>query len=502
MSIFAVAFVIIASLLAIVLPWLGVMAYYLFSVMQMQYLWPHDFGEGRVSLILTGATLIGLAGASALKLVDWRVLLTPYAFLMALLLVWVNLSMEHSGFISYVDPTHVLSRDEFLETFNKTVVFFFVACLLINTRTKLECCIYLLAFMTLFYTAWANKVYLTGEFWRFGDNGRLSGPLRSVYVDENTLAILFVIATPVLYYIGIARSNFFIRYGIWLTIPLTWHALFLTGSRGGMLALATVCVYIFFRSFHKLASIGIVVGLVLAIVFQGGQLLTRVDTTIDANEQLQLQELEGTDEKLDPRLISWGVALEIMQKYPMFGVGVENFFNAFPEFSNTNPHVVHNTFLQFAANCGVLAGLIYLWFFFIRVPTLRRSAKIKGRDDFPRRFSRDYLDDLLNSLYLGFFVVAVFLDLMIYEILYFLIMLGFAKYTLDRATEPKQRGLIDSIYRIGQANDNDADRNADKAQEEAEEVTARSSHEDNQPNEYEDYPVTRREFDGRSRNIG
>ncbi len=455
MSIFAVAFVIVASLLAIVLPWVGVMAYYLFSVMQMQYLWPHDFGESRVSLILTGATMIGLAGASALKLVDWRVLLSPYALMMMLLMLWVNLSVDYTSYVSYIDPINVLSRDDFLSTFNKTVFFFFVACLLINTRQKLEWCIYLLAFIVLFYTGWANKAYLTGEFWRFGDNGRLSGPLESVYLDENSLAMHFVMATPVLYYIGVARSNFFVRYAIWLTIPLTWHALFLTGSRGGLLALGTVVIYIFFRSFNRMASIGIIIALVLAIIFQSGNLLTRVDSTIEANEQLQQKGVSSPDEKLDPRLISWGVAIQIMQKYPVFGVGVENFINAFPEFSSTTKHVVHNTYLQFSANCGILAGLIYLWFYAIRIPTLKRSAKIQGRENFPNNFKRDYLDDLLNSLFLGFFVVAIFLDLMIFEILYFLIMLGFAKYTLDRATAPKQRSLIDSIYRFGQDSKND-----------------------------------------------
>jgi len=452
MSIFAVAFVIVASLLAIVLPWAGVLAYYLFSVMQMQYLWPAEFGQGRVSLILTGATIIGLCGATAIKLVDWRALLTPYAYMMMLLMLWVNLSINYTSFVTNIDPLNLLSQDYILSTFNKTVIFYFVACLLIDNRKKLECCIYLLAFMLLFYSAWANKVYLTGEFWRFGDNGRLGGPLGSVYIDENYLAMLFVLATPVLYYIGVVRSNFFMRYGIWLTIPFTWHALFLTGSRGGLLSLGVVCIYMFFRSFNKTASIGMVVGLVLAIVFQSGHLLTRVDSTIEASEQLE--EMVSTEEKLDPRLISWGVATEIMQKYPMFGVGLGNFINAFPEFNNTQPHVAHNTYFQFSANCGVLAGLIYVWFFVMRIPTLRRSVKIQGSDDFPGGFSRDYLDDLLNSLYLGFFTVAIFLDLMIYEILYFLIMLGFVKYRLDRTTDSTESSLIDSIYRIGQDNTN------------------------------------------------
>jgi hypothetical protein len=458
MTIFAVAFVVVASLIALVLPWIGVLAYYLFSVMQMQYLWPYEFGEGRVQVIISAATILGLAGATALKLVDWNRMLTPYSVVMTLLVINVNLSMHFSEFYVYVDPMKdlgvadvVLTQGQILSIFNKTLFFYFIASLLIDTRKKLEWSIYVLAGILLFYAFWANKVYFTGEFWRFGDNGRLGGPQYSNYIDENYLAMLYVLATPVLYYLGIARKTMFFRYAIWFFIPITWHALFLTSSRGGMFSLAVVCIYLFFRSFDRKASIGMAVALVLAVTFQSGNLLTRVDSTIAASEQLNLL----PEQKLDPRLISWGIATEIMREYPLFGVGVGNFYNAFPQYSDTQPHVVHNTYLQFSANCGIGAGLIYLWLFAQRLPTLKRSADINGTRNFPRGFSRDYLDDLLNSLLLAFFMVAIFLDLMIYEILYFIIVMSFCKYNLDREDAPKndredapkKHSPIDSIYR-------------------------------------------------------
>ena len=448
MSIAALAFVVLASMAALVLPWVGVLTYYLFSVMQIQYLWPTQFGTGRIQLIITGATILGLAGATALKMVDWRRLLTPFSLLMFLFVINVNVSAHFSRFDDFTEATialvpELLSSEEILSVFNKTLLVYFVACLLIDTRKKLEYGIYVLAGILLFYSLWANKVYLTGEFWLFGNNGRLGGPLGSNYFDENYLAMLYVLATPVLYYIGVARESLLVRYAIWIFIPLTWHALFLTSSRGGMLSLAVVCTYLFFRSFDNKASVAMVVGLVLAVVFQGGLLLTRVDTTIEATERLE----QLPEQKLDPRLISWRVATEIMREYPLLGVGVGNFFHAFPKYSNTHPHVAHNTYFQISADSGVFAGLIYLYLFAVRIPTFKRSADINGTRDFPRGFSRDYIDDLLNSLLLGLFMVAIFLDLMIYEIVYFIIALSFSKYNLDRARAPKTRKMIHTIYR-------------------------------------------------------
>lgn len=135
-----------------------------------------------------------------------------------------------------------------------------------------------------------------------------------------------------------------------------------------------------------------------------------------------------------------------MREYPVFGVGVANFINAFPNYSDTKPHVAHNTFFQFAANCGIASGLIYLWLFAMRLPTLRRSADINGTRNFPRGFDRDYLDDLLNSVFLGFFMISMFLDLMIFEIMYFLLTMSFCKYNLDRTDPPVKHRMIDSIY--------------------------------------------------------
>lgn len=450
MSILALAFVVCACGLAIFIPWVGVLAYYLFSVMDMQILWP-VFGDSRVQLYIVATTLLGLAISTALKLIDWKRLLTTFNLLMFLLIILVNLSVHLSRYELYIDPTKdlsvpdlVLTKAELLSVFNKSVFFYFVSSLLIDSRRKLEWCVYCLAGLVTYYTLWANKVYLTGEYWLFGHNGRLGGLPGGSYTDENTLAMLFVLATPVLYYIGVARKSAIVRYGIWLFIPLSWHAVFLTSSRGGMVALAVVIIYIACRSFDRKATIAIPIALVLALVFQGGQLLTRVDATVDNPQTVGDPE---NPHVVDPRLVSWKVATEVILDYPLFGVGVGNFYDAYSDYRDTTPHVVHNTLLQFAAESGVIAGLIYLWFFAIRIPTLKKSADVYGTRNFARGFNRDYLDDLINATLLSFFMVAVFLDLMLYEMLYFLLVINFSKYCLDREKAPKKRRLLDSIYR-------------------------------------------------------
>jgi len=50
-------------------------------------------------------------------------------------------------------------------------------------------------------------------------------------------------------------------------------------------------------------------------------------------------------------------------------------------------------------------------------------------------------------LIIAFYCVALFLDLMIIEITYFVFLVTACKYSLDRAKEAPTYGLIDSIYR-------------------------------------------------------
>lgn len=448
MSIVAVLFTAFACLLGVVVPWIGVLAYYLFTVGQMQTMWPQHFGEARVSLYITAATMVGLVGATAIKLVNYRVLLYPHTILMVILIIWVNLSVSYSSYFVHVDPVKgQLTQADILETFNKIVVFYFFAALLIDTRKKLEWLIYAFALIAFYYTYWANVMYLTGQFWLFGINGRLGGMPKSVYFDENYLAMIYVLATPVFYYIGVAQKFMIMRYAVWMIVPLSWHALFLTGSRGALLSVGVVVIYIFFRSYYKKASIGIIVGLIIATIYQSGVLLNRVDETVEEANKAE-STVASEEAALDPRLLSWMVGFQIMNDHPIFGVGVANFIMAFPDYSNTKRHVAHNTFVQFAANCGIITGLIYLWFFYMRFRNLFKKKPPDAK--YHLGLHRDYLEDLLNALYLGFFVVAIFLDLMVYEILYMVLIMGFAKYCIDRPEVTKVRKKQKSIYRFGQ----------------------------------------------------
>jgi len=456
MTIPLLIFLTFSCLAAVVMPWVGVVIYYVMAAGQLGTFWPHHFGENRVSLYIALATIVGLGLATAARQVDWRRLTYLPSLLMMLLVVVVNVSAAVSPFAEFEDIKRgVLSPVEMLNTFNKIMLFYFIAVLLIDSRFRLITLITVMGGVFLFYAVWANKVYLTQEFWLFGSNGRLGGPgeFSASYKDENYLALMFLLATPVFYYLAIGCSSKIIRYFLWLCIPLSWHGLFLTGSRGAFLALGIVCLYIFFRSYSKKASFIFLLAFAVAVVDQSGQLIDRVTGTVELVEDERARAfIENSDDSpeiaidvVDPRIISWTVGANMIKEHPLLGVGTGNFMRAFPIYHDSEPHVAHNTFIQFAADNGVIAGFIYLFFLFTRLKNM--FSKPAPGKTFPRDLPRDYLDDLINGLLLAFYVVALFLDLMIFEIFYCVILVAACKYSLDRVKEAPTHSLISSIYR-------------------------------------------------------
>ena len=453
MSIAVLVNTLLSCITAVVVPWLGVVFYYMLAVGQIPTLFPQAFGDSRSSLYISLATIVGLGVATATRQVNWARLFMMPNLLLMLFIVCLNIAFTYSPYAEFVEELKqsALSSTVILETINKIVLFYFVAILLIDTRFKLVCLITAIGGVLFYYTLWANKVYVTGEFWRFGDNGRLNGPF-GVYHDENYFAMLFLLATPIFYYLSIGTSSRIIRYGLWFSIPFTWHALFLTGSRGALVSLAVVCGYIFFRSYSKLASIVLVAALVVAIVDQSGNMIARFQNTVDIEtverDRAFIENSEDSPEiaveVLDPRILSWQVGLGIVRDNPIFGIGPGNFLRAYPDYHDSIPHVAHNTFVQVASAAGLAAGFIYLYFIYLRVRNI--FSKPDPDVTYTRGFNRDYLDDLLNSLFIAFYCVAFFLDLMAYEILYFVFMLGAAKYCIDNKKKRSVRSLITSIY--------------------------------------------------------
>jgi O-antigen ligase len=146
---------------------------------------------------------------------------------------------------------------------------------------------------------------------------------------------------------------------------------------------------------------------------------------VDRFQQGQEQE----DVTINPRLVSWGIGLQLITKYPILGVGPQRFQVASQHhFPGKSPHVAHNTLIAIAVDMGIPAGLCFLSLFIAarkRFKTIRPSEIANEQNDL-----LIYARNSTSLGLLGFFVGSMFLDLLIFEIFYFLLLLNLVTYHL------------------------------------------------------------------------
>jgi len=399
----------ITCIASIINPWIGVIAYYILGIYSPKSFWPWIFQDSRISMFVAVATISGILIAILQKKIDFSLLNNKQTKMLLLLCFIVNISHFMSPFYGvYVGQT--IPPAEALSIFNKTILFYCISALLINDNRKLMYVVGVLLFTGVMYAFWSNKVYFTGEMWRYTDNGRLKGP--GLYRDENVFSLLFVVSIPFMYFVASLIKNNVAKLSLLACIPMAWHALFLIGSRGAMISLLIITLLLAFRSHSKTFGYIVMAGLLFAIVNYGGAIYERSTNTVE------VAQTDGRDKPLNPRLVTWSAGWEMIKDYPILGVGIEHYQTAGLSYIEGRVQVAHNTLIQFTSQAGVVAGFIYLWFF---VNFYKNSKYI--RNNSKSSFNINVSNGLFIST-VGFFICAIFLNLMITEMLYFLLLIN------------------------------------------------------------------------------
>jgi probable O-glycosylation ligase (exosortase A-associated) len=416
------------ALVAPFVPWIGVLAYYTVSVYNPAAVWYWVFGDMRYAVYTSVPVLIGFVVLSLRQKISLARLWDRQN--LYLLILWLSavLSYLFSPFGHNTQTASVVFNSEYIvTTFTKVLLFYFISIMIIDTRRKLFYLTALMLFTIIYYTYWANDQYL-----RFGlRGGRLPGPgtditAKAIYTDENCFAMLFVVGIPFLYYFGMHYKNWILKVALLLCIPFAWHAIFLTSSRGGLVGLAAVSLYIWVRSRHRILGIAILAALVAAFVFQGGSLRERSKTIVDYEE----------DGSAMSRIYSWKAGFSMMLDHPITGVGIGNFMVAYPSYSDLKPKVAHNSVVQLGAETGVVAAIAYLCIFIDILIRRRRTNKNDMGEIDPLMMT---IREAVDCSLFGFFVCSMFLSISNYEVFYFVLLMRAAWWQIIQRQSPAKQ---------------------------------------------------------------
>lgn len=252
--------------------------------------------------------------------------------------------------------------------------------------------------------------------------------------DNNDFALGLAMSIPLI--VGLATSETNKYYTKWLKVctPLTFLSIFATRSRGGFLSSAFATFVIVWRSKNRLAGLFLMglAGVIGVGVFSNSEMFQRLKT---------LKNVE-TDSSATGRLEAWKVAGRMIEDQPIFGVGFNQFQNAYLTYGarvadrKDGSRVAHNAYLQIWSEGGTP---VFMAYFALLVASILAVQKLRREAD--RVYERSWIHSYCTAFEGGlvaFMVGSTFLDRAHFDLIYhyFALIIVFEKLARDEMKNP------------------------------------------------------------------
>ena len=316
--------------------------------------------------------------------------------------------------------------------FSKTIIMYTLIANVVNSEKKFGVTIGLLTILTLILAIQGIMQHKTGYGWAgqpLLKGGRITWI--GIFNDPNDLALAFVIIVPFL-----LNAIFIspIRYKI-ISLPILGtllYAIYLTNSRGGVLALLTAIFYYFFfylkRKGHPILGIAIAVFFV-AILFAHGP---------SRMKMLSVKEASAYG-----RIEAWYEGIQMLKSAPLFGVGYRMFTDYYFL-------TAHNSIMLCAAETGLIGLFFWVGLYYFCFKNLLNLQKAENESSEKIKNIKYYAFALEAGL-IGFLASAFFLSRTYITLPYIMIALVVALFNVgqERYKRPKNKIIPVDLRNIG-----------------------------------------------------
>ncbi|MES2739993.1 MAG: putative O-glycosylation ligase, exosortase A system-associated [Pseudomonadota bacterium] len=246
---------------------------------------------------------------------------------------------------------------------------------------------------------------------RSGGTQRVWGPEGTFIGDNNAVALALIIMIPLMHFLQQNTDSKWVRRALTATMLLTGLAALGSYSRGALLAIGAMCLFMWFKSSQKVA-----VGSLLVIVapvflaFMPDGWFARMDS---------ISEYQA-DDSAQGRINAWRMAYNLACDRFLGGGFEISYYSIFQRYA-PNPadvHAAHSIYFQALGEHGFVGLALYL---LLGVLTWRSAAWIvrNTRGHAPLRWARD-LVTMIQASMIGFAVGGAFLSLLYFDVPYYL----------------------------------------------------------------------------------
>lgn len=317
-------------------PWIGILVYTWLSLMN-----PHRLAYGfslsfPFAMIVALTTLVALLFSKEIKKIIW----TRETVLLLLLILWMCITT-----ISAMYPT--LAQNQ-LEKVLKIQLMIFVALMLMRSFNRIEALLWVSAASIGFY-GFKGGIFTLLR----GGVFRVQGPPGTFIGGNNEIGLALAMTVPLLYFMRSRVANPLLKLFMTTWVVLTAFAAIGTQSRGALLGMAAMTVFVWINSRNKIIT-AILVGLTgYAIAnFMPESWYARM-STIETHEE---------DKSAQGRVNAWWTSWNMAQDRP-FGGGFDCWQSAtFALYAPdpTNVREVHSVIFEVLGEHGFVGLAIFV----------------------------------------------------------------------------------------------------------------------------------------------
>ena len=390
------AFGIALAIAALRRPFYGALGWVLFSVMnphRLTYGFAYNFPFAQLMVIVTIIGLVtgtdkkqykgGMAASALIVLFLWAVLTTIFAF-------------------------HPILAQNYLERTGKSFLMALVLMLLVNSKRDVIMLVSVLALSLAFYGTKGGLFVLAT-----GGNYMVNGPPDSVMDGNNALGVGLTMCIPLIYFLLNQTNHKWLRPGLILVMVLCAVAVLGTYSRGAILAIVAMVVFLWLRSRKKLV-IGLVTAVFLAVAVPNmpAQWTDRMNTMSASHEE---------DTSAMGRIYAWQTATNIAKdRFPLAGGFEWHGPDTSAKYSPApdSAFVAHSIYFQVLGSQGFIGLILFVTFWlmvYLQCGWLRKQCK-----NIPSRLWAHQFASMAQVSLVGYAVGGAFLDLAFWDLPYYL----------------------------------------------------------------------------------
>ena len=314
----------------------------------------------------------------------------------------VNLALL-LGLAALLSMPMAVSIDDAWKTFSeqllKTLIIFLVLANVIRTEMRMKLLILLVLAVSIYLSVNALNDYRLGTFATGAletHDLRIGGRIKGLFENSNDLALHLVSMIPIAVALGLSKAGMFRKLVYFGAAALMTGAVIVTFSRGGFLGLVAAGVILARRLGRKnkgATTAAIVFAGILFLAMAPGAYSSRLGSIFNSAADLTGSSSQRTE--------VFKRSVWVTLRYPIFGVGIGNFYHKSPR-----NLVTHNAYTQVGSEMGIAAMVIYIMFL---VHPIRRLRLIENQSyEKPDQRWFYYLSIGLEASLVGFMVSSFF----------------------------------------------------------------------------------------------